>query len=211
MVGRRWTRVQAQTGMGVLLLVALLFFEMFNYSTTAFALRDLLGELRFLRVPWAVWLAVAFCGIDFAGLARLFALPEDEDEREVWMLFGAWFLAATMNALLTWWGVSVALLTHRPLGTPLLGEALVQKVVPIFLAVQVWLTRILLIGSITLAGPRLFRRPVSQQGEQMKPMARPRPVTRVEPGQGTATLRVPEPRYEPVQARGRREGRMQRV
>jgi len=58
--------------MGILLLVALLAFETFNFSTTDFALHDLLGELKFLGIRWSVILAVAFCGIDFAGIARLF-------------------------------------------------------------------------------------------------------------------------------------------
>ena len=61
---------------GVLIMVALLSFEIFNYSTTDFALGDLLGNLRFLGIRWATILAIAFCGIDFAGIARL--LPPKE-------------------------------------------------------------------------------------------------------------------------------------
>ncbi len=198
-----WT--WAHRGVGGLLLLALLFFELFNYSTTAFALEDLLGGLAFLGVPWAVWLALAFCGIDFAGLARLFALPEDEDEREVWYLFGAWLLAATMNALLTWWGVSVALLQHVPAGTPLLGLDTVRKVVPVFLAVQVWLTRVLLIGSITLAGPRLFRGvPLGQRTRPRRLVAVRAAATPTEPPrepEAPAPVRTPEPVYEPLHAR----------
>ncbi len=60
---------------GYILLGALLSFEIFNFGSTDFALRDLLGDLRFLGVRWATILALAFCGIDFAGIARLFT-PE---------------------------------------------------------------------------------------------------------------------------------------
>ncbi|NJN44180.1 MAG: hypothetical protein HC806_05280 [Anaerolineae bacterium] len=90
---------------------------MFNYSTTEFALTDLLGDLEFAGVRWATILALAFCGIDFAGIARLFTPEQGADEpTEVWYLFGAWLLAATMNAMLTWWGVSIAILEHQSLG-----------------------------------------------------------------------------------------------
>jgi len=37
--------------------------------------------------------------------ARLFTPEQGRDEpAEVWYLFGAWLLAAAMNAILTWWG-----------------------------------------------------------------------------------------------------------
>ncbi len=143
--------------MGGLLLVALLAFETFNFSTTDFALHDLLGDLKFLGIRWSVILAIAFCGIDFAGIARLFSMDQDGEPVETWYLFGAWFLAATMNAMLTWWGVSVALLQHVPTGASVLGQKTVMTIVPIFVAVMVWLVRILLIGTITVAGPRIFQ------------------------------------------------------
>jgi len=65
---------------GILIVAALLSFEMFNYSTTDYALSDLLGDLEFLGIRWATILAIAFCGIDFAGIARLFT-PEDGQEQ----------------------------------------------------------------------------------------------------------------------------------
>ena len=49
---------------GIILLVAMFAFEVFNYTTTDFALSDLLGkDLTFAGVRWATILAVAFCGI----------------------------------------------------------------------------------------------------------------------------------------------------
>ncbi|NPA92199.1 MAG: hypothetical protein GXO56_00790 [Chloroflexi bacterium] len=150
-------RIRRGTLFGLLILAALLAFEIFNYSTTDFALRDLLGDLRFAGIRWATILAIAFCGIDFAGIARLFT-PEvgGEEPKEVWYLFGAWLLAATMNAMLTWWGVSIAILEHQSLGNAVVGRETLLKVVPVFVAIMVWLIRVLIIGTFSVAGERLF-------------------------------------------------------
>src|SRR5512135_2609857 len=73
---------------GGILIAALLAFEVFNYATTAFALSDVLGDLRSFGVPWSTVLALAFCGIDFAGIARLFTPQQNRGEpAEVWYLF----------------------------------------------------------------------------------------------------------------------------
>lgn len=106
---RSLPKVRLSTGIvyWVILLSALIAFEFFNYSTTEFALRDLMGDLKFMGMHWATILALAFCGIDFAGIARLFSPDQSGvEQKEVWYLFGAWLLAATMNAMLTWWGIS---------------------------------------------------------------------------------------------------------
>jgi hypothetical protein len=142
---------------GIIIIAALLAFEIFNYSTTEFAISDLLGDLSFLGIRWATILAIAFCGIDFAGIARLFTPGEGHDEvTEVWYLFGAWLLAATMNAMLTWWGVSIAILNHESLGNAVIARETLIRAVPIFVAVMVWLIRVLIIGTFSVAGNRLF-------------------------------------------------------
>ena len=143
---------------GIILLVALVAFEVFNYSTTDFALTDLLGkDLTFAGLRWATILSIAFCGIDFAGIARLFTPEQGRDEpAEVWYLFGAWILAAAMNAALTWWGVAVAIGNHSPQGTAMLGQETLTKVIPVFVAIMVWIIRLLLIGTFAMAGERLF-------------------------------------------------------
>lgn len=142
---------------GFIIVGALIAFEIFNYSTTDYALGDLLGGLKFFGIPWATILALAFCGIDFAGIARLFT-PEDggSEPTEIWYLFGAWLLAATMNAMLTWWGISIAILQHESLGNMVVARDTMLRVVPIFVAVMVWLIRVLIIGTFSIAGPRLF-------------------------------------------------------
>jgi len=152
-------RIQVKRGVvfGLLIISALAAFEVFNYSTTDFALTDLLGNLNFWGVRWATILAIAFCGIDFAGIARLFT-PEGSvgEQPEVWYLFGAWLIAATMNALLTWWGVSIAIVNHETLGNAVIARQTLLKVVPIFVAVMVWLLRVLIIGLFSVAGEKYF-------------------------------------------------------
>ncbi len=139
----------------MILMIGLIAFEMFNYSTTDFALKDLLGDLKFAGFYWATILAVAFCLIDFAGIARLF-MPGNKiaDLKEDWFLFGAWFLAATMNAILTWWGVSMSIVNHSVVSSTFIDSQTIHLVVPIFVSIMVWVTRILLIGSLTLSDQR---------------------------------------------------------
>jgi hypothetical protein len=143
---------------GIMIIGALLAFEIFNFSTTEFALKDVLGDLTFAGFRWATILSIAFCGIDFAGIARIFTPEQGQEEpAEVWYLFGAWLLAAAMNATLTWWGVSIAILNHASMGAGLVvSSATLTKTVPIFVAVMVWLIRVLIIGTFSLSGDRLF-------------------------------------------------------
>ena len=96
---RFFSKIRPAVVLALIIVTALLAFEMFNYSTTEYALSDLLGKNQFLGLRWATILAIAFCGIDFAGIARLFTPERGSNEpKAVWYLFGAWFLAATMNA-----------------------------------------------------------------------------------------------------------------
>ncbi|OGO13134.1 MAG: hypothetical protein A2Y93_03445 [Chloroflexi bacterium RBG_13_68_17] len=154
---------------GLIILAGMIGFEIFNYSTTQFALLDLMGDQRFAGVAWATILALAFCAIDFAGIARLFT-PERERQEpaEVWYLLGAWFLAATMNAMLTWWGVSLSLLGRQALGNEILSREALLTGVPVFVAVLVWLIRVLMIGTLTLGGDRLFSQAESRSAGRLR-------------------------------------------
>ncbi|MEJ2747716.1 MAG: hypothetical protein P8183_07370 [Anaerolineae bacterium] len=168
--------VSRKATIGVILAVALLAFEMFNFDTTQYALRNLLGEVRFLGLQWASILAIAFCSIDFAGLARLFTPEKGADEpKEVWYLMGAWFLGATMNAAMTWWAVSLTLLSHEFGNEVLSGETLLH-VVPIFIAVLVLLTRILFIGAFTVAGEHIFDFSRSSLARSSRPQPTAQPL-----------------------------------
>ena len=143
---------------GLIIICALLAFEVFNFNTTQFALRDILGDLKSGGMSWATILAIAFCGIDFAGIARIFTPEQGRDEpAEVYYLFGAWLLAAGFNATLTWWGVSVAIVNHSSAATgAIISNDTMITVVPIFVAAMIWLIRVLLIGTFSLAGDRIF-------------------------------------------------------
>lgn len=195
-VGRSSARVRSESNalstgflsrelaIGLLLVVALLSFEIFNFDTTRFALADLLGDISFLGLRWATILAIAFCAIDFAGLAHLLSPQGAQGEqKEVWYLMGAWLLGATMNALMTWWAVSLTLLSHD-FGNEVLSRGQLLQIVPVFVAVLVWLTRILFIGAFSVAGNHLFgwsarrtmaARPNSRQARKQVPKPAPSP------------------------------------
>lgn len=160
---------------GIMIIGALLAFEVFNFSTTEFALNDVLGDLKFAGFRWATILSVAFCGIDFAGIARIFTPEQGQGEpTEVWYLFGAWLLAAAMNAMLTWWGVSVAIISHSSLGAgSVISSATLTKAVPVFVAIMVWLIRVLIIGTFSLAGDRLFSQDNRRSYNTQRPASRP--------------------------------------
>ncbi len=207
---------------GFILITALIAFEIFNYSTTQFALADMLGDLRSAGMRWSVVLAIAFCGIDFAGIARLFT-PQlgREEPTEVWYLFGAWLLAAGFNAALTWWGVSIAIINHRALGGALVGESMLTRAVPVMVAVMVWMIRVLIIGTFSLAGENMFsmaddrpvQRPAAYRSERPMPShsapvgpyvpsnpspAYARPAPKPTPPPAPHPVVRPEPTYHPI-------------
>ncbi len=222
----RGTALKRGAIFGTILVLALVAFEIFNFSTTQFALQDMLGNMSFAGLQWATILALAFCGMDFAGIARIFTPEQGRDEpHEVWYLFGAWLLAAAFNAGLTWWGVSVAIVSHQSAGASLFTAGTFTRFVPVFVAGMVWLIRVLIIGTFSLAGERLFsvaeegtRQRSYQRREEQRPQPRPatnpipsyvRPAPRPfpTPSAGMRTPANAEPSYHPVgmTARAREE------
>lgn len=175
---------------GIILAVALVAFEVFNFDTTRFALNSILGETAFFGITWATILAIAFCAIDFAGLARLFT-PERgaEEPKAIWYLMGAWLLGATMNAVMTWWAVSLTLLSHD-FGNEVLGRETLLKLVPVFVAGLVLLTRILFIGAFSVAGEHIFDLAGNARSEQ-RPQTAP-PQRAVLPAPQRAPVRQPQ-------------------
>ena len=213
-------KLQRKTVIGIIMVIALLSFEMFNFDTTRYALQNLLGDVRFLGIHWAAILAIAFCAIDFAGLARLFTPQQGfEEPKAVWYLMGAWLLGATMNAIMTWWAVSLTLLSHD-FGNEILSRVELLQIVPIFVASLVWLTRILFIGAFSVAGEHLFDLAGTQKsiGSRLpntpvtahKPTAAPQPIRENQHRHPTPKRPIPPsvPRIRqtpaPMQARKRR-------
>lgn len=192
-----------QALIGVILIVALFAFEIFNFDTTRYALSNLLGDVAFLGLRWAAILAVAFCAIDFAGLAHLFTPERGRDEPSVvWYLMGAWLLGATMNAVMTWWAVNLTLLSH-PFGNEVLNREQLLQLVPPFVAVLVWLTRILFIGAFAVAGDQFFgpEQPAEQRRVAEATSRRVRRSAPVQRQQPTAPPVAPKTR-RPVPAMG---------
>jgi hypothetical protein len=157
-----WTKGRAVM-VGGILAAALIGFEVFNFDTTRFALMDLMSGHRFLGLEWASILAFAFCSIDFAGVVRMFT-PEQtmqNEPKEVWLLLGAWLLGATMNAVMTWYAVALTI-APRTVGATVVTKGDMLFYAPIFVAILVWLTRILLIGSSSVAADRLLHSPATR-------------------------------------------------
>lgn len=200
-----------KTVIGLILIIALLAFELFNFDTTRFALESLLGEVAFVGVTWATILAIAFCAIDFAGLARLFTPERGQDEpKAVWYLMGAWLLGATMNAIMTWWAVSLTLLSHD-FGNEVLGREQLLTFVPIFVAGLVLLTRVLFIGAFSVAGEHVFDLAGTGDSVPARPQPAARPAiqpapkaTAVTPGSGLR--RVPDENSDIAPARPTQPG-----
>ena len=182
---------------GLILLAALVAFELFNFSTTEYALNTLFGSHEALGLAtWAQVLAIAFCGIDFAGLSRLFT-PETgrKEPKEIWLLTGAWFLGAGMNAIMTWWAVGSALAENSALGNELVSRADILHYGPIFIAGLVWLTRILIIGTFAFAGDHIFTTAEKTAGGVVDSVARPvrSRSRRTEMRTSTGSRAVPKP------------------
>ena len=155
-----------------MIIAALLAFEVFNFSTTDFALRDMLGDLGTGAMRWSTILSLAFCGMDFAGIARLLTHPrnEEKEDQSGWFLLGAWVLAAAMNAALTWWGISVAIYNQPADSVLILDPLTFVTAVPVLVSVGVWLIRILIIGTLVYSfNPGIKRHSQTKARSSQKP------------------------------------------
>jgi len=110
-----------------------------------------------------------------------------------------------MNAILTWWGVSIAILNHQSLGNAIIARETLIKVVPIFVAVMIWLLRVLIIGTISMAGDRLFNQDQASSAQRStqthknssRAKRKPAPLTRrpsVKPSPVQARASQPAPK-----------------
>ncbi len=137
----------------VVIIATLLAFEAFNFSTTEFALQDMLGNVGMAGLTWATLLSLAFCAMDIAGIARLLSSYRDEGkhDRSGWFLLGAWVLAASMNAGLTWWGISVAIYNQPADSILILDPLTFVTAIPVLVSFGIWVIRVLIIGSLVFS------------------------------------------------------------
>ncbi|NMB62772.1 MAG: hypothetical protein GYA18_10600 [Chloroflexi bacterium] len=151
--------------------LVLLALEVFNFSTTKFALGDLLGNVGFGTATWAAILATAFCGMDLIGIIRLFTpRPDQTHSNEDWFLLGAWLIAAVMNMGLTWWGVSIAIYNHPVESVLVVDPMTIVTVIPIFVALMVMLIRILIIGNLSATIRRVTPQAINSSSPAQRPL-----------------------------------------
>ncbi len=121
---------------------------------------------------------------------------------------------------MTWWAVSLTLLGHE-FGNEVLSREMLLRYVPIFVAMLVWLTRILFIGAFSMAGEEVLGharagtadakpkatstpRPTAPAMSAARPEPRPTATTPAVPKARTAAPARPTPppapavTYEPV-------------
>jgi len=140
-------RIRSASVYTLVIMLALAAFEIFNFSVTHFALRDMLGDYGTGMLTWPLILSLAFCAMDIAGIASILSASQDTD-RSGWYLLGAWVLAAAMNAGLTWWGISVAIYNQPAHDVLLVNPMTYVTLVPVLVAVMVWVIRVLIVGSL---------------------------------------------------------------
>ncbi len=144
----KWLKFSRISLFVLIWVLSLFSFEAFNFSSTELALEDVFGDMALGPVRLAMFLAIAFCALDFAGLARIITPEVDNEPREIWWLFAAWLLGTVINAYFTWYAATIAMMRTESM--------LNIEVMPIIIAVAVWLSRLALIGFVGVAGDRLL-------------------------------------------------------
>lgn len=145
-----WLRLPDASRLPVVLLMgaALLALELTNAATTWYALESLMGGVGIYRASFAMLLTFGLASLDAGGLYRLFHPATAGDTNRtfaLWSILFAWLLCATTNAVLTWWAVAAAMAGHVT-GNVLLSAKQLLDTAPVFLALSLWLMRILLVA-----------------------------------------------------------------
>ncbi len=118
-----------------------------------------------------------------------------------------------MNAVLTWWGISMAIATHTIQSASVIDPEILYTVVPIFVAIMVWVIRILIIGSLSMAGEKIFSSLNQQNSNHVQQMSqqptqnrgyRTNPAT-FSPRQAASTNTRVKPTIEPRPVSSRAE------
>lgn len=162
-----------------LTLIGLVALEAANYATTEISLAHFFGQEEMFGIFIADFIAIAFCSMDIAGIARIFTPEQGFDEpNEVKFFFGAWVMATIVNALFTWWSAVLVVTRNPDVGNELLSRADVIFYAPIVIAITVWLSRILIIGTVSMALDRMiWKNPRSGPPRRSNPSPAPRNVS----------------------------------
>jgi len=197
--GKIFSKLRGRTDIiyTAMMVAALAAFEIFNFSSTDFALRDMIGSQGAGPLSWSAILSLAFCVMDFAGIARILTMDPDADrETGGWYLLGAWVLAGAMNAGLTWWAVSLAVYNHPVENILILDPMIYVAVIPVVVALMVWFIRILIIGTLATS----LNQPLADKPARKKPARKSAFGFRAEP------RKVPTG-YSPIPEGARAENR----
>ena len=109
-------------------------------------------------------------------------------------------------------GVSIAIVNHETLGNAVIARQTLLKVVPIFVAVMVWLLRVLIIGLFSVAGEQYFGR--EQLHVEFASRARSAPVSSRKKGPGHRPAPKParrEPTYQPLSTQNSNQNQRQQL
>ena len=167
-------KIDKKLVIGSLILAALFSFEIFNFGTTEFSLASFFGAAAVFGAPWSLVLAIAACGTDLAGVASIFTPEKGGDEPwYIWLLGAGWLIASVINAMLTWWAVSVSM--PKGLSSDLVTHTELIAYVPLIIAIFVWLTRVSIIGAVIAAGGS-FLEGNRSKARKMPPIKRPSPT-----------------------------------
>jgi hypothetical protein len=122
-------------------IILFLLFELLNFSTTQYALNDILRSSLVASI-----IAIIFCGIDLLEISMIYRQEKSDDESAfIWYKSGAWFLAASVNAILSWWGISVLMLK----GGIQPDASSLMKLVPICVAGMMLLFRVYVVNAVS--------------------------------------------------------------
>jgi hypothetical protein len=168
----------------LLLAVAFIGFEVVNFRTTDFAFTDILGVIpAAFGFTMAEVLAVSFCSLDLVGIIRGFTPQTGKNEpKEVWLIFGGWAVAALVNAVLTWWGVTSAITTTAHVS--LVGsQQQVLEIIPVAMAFIILMIRVLLVSTLSFMIDQTFsdvgkkaKQTFTNRGQRTTTRARSQPV-----------------------------------
>lgn len=127
---------------------ALLALELTNAATTWYALDSLIGSVGVYRASFAILLTFGLTTLDAGGVYRLFhpaTAGQTNRSFGLWAFMGAWLLCATTNAIATWYTISLAIVSNAA-GTAILSTQQLLTVAPVFLALGLWLMRLMLVA-----------------------------------------------------------------